>query len=321
MSPEQFVKVRRTDWERLTVLMTKARKNVRQLPPQEVAEIGRLYRTLTSDLALSQRDYPTHDVTRYLNQLTAQAHALLYQGNPFGIDQIKELFAKTIPQTFRETKWFTLVAALLFFVPAILSAIATVVAPNAVYLLMPAEIQPILSDIENHEIWFSVDSGEKGVMSSSIITNNIRVSFLAFAGGMTAGLLTIYVLIFNGLMLGTITGYSIRHDFASTLWNFVIGHGVIELGMICVAGGAGLMFAWAIIHPTPYSRANALLLAGRKALILAFAGAVFLIVAGIIEGFISPHGNGIAPIVKWLVGIGGGAAVFAYLSLIGREKG
>ena len=118
--------------------------------------------------------------------------------------------------------------------------------------------------------------------------NNIQVSIIAFAGGVLAGIPTAWILLLNGLILGGLTGLTANYGLASGLWTFVIGHGVIELSVIFMAGGAGLSLGWAIFKPGLFSRRDALMLAARKSIILIFGGALLLIIAGLIEGFISP---------------------------------
>jgi uncharacterized membrane protein SpoIIM required for sporulation len=151
------------------------------------------------------------------------------------------------------------------------------------------------------------------------MTNNIRVSFLAFSSGVTAALLTVYVMIFNGLLIGGLLGLTSHYDVGFELGTFMIGHGVIELTTIFIAGGSGLMLGWAIIHPGLLRRRDALALAARKALRLIMGCVPLLVIAGVIEGFISPNENLAWPI-KWSVGLLTGVLLYGYLLLAGREK-
>jgi uncharacterized membrane protein SpoIIM required for sporulation len=173
--------------------------------------------------------------------------------------------------------------------------------------------------IEDQELWTDIPVAERPFSSSFIMTNNIRVAFLAFAGGVTAGLLTIYILIYNGLMLGGITGLTAHYGVGFDLWTFVIGHGVIELSVIVIAGASGLMMGWAIIHPGLLRRRDALALAARKGVRLIIGSVPLLVIAGLIEGFISP--NELIPWpVKWSVGLVSGIVLYSYLFLAGRKR-
>jgi uncharacterized membrane protein SpoIIM required for sporulation len=123
----------------------------------------------------------------------------------------------------------------------------------------------------------------------------------------------------NGLILGGLTGLTAHYGVGFELWTFVIGHGVIELSVICMAGGAGLMLGWALIRPGLLRRRDALILAARKAVQLLAGGIPLLVVAGLIEGFISPAED-IAVWFKWAVGLGSGVVLYTYVIFAGRER-
>lgn len=132
-------------------------------------------------------------------------------------------------------------------------------------------------------------------------------------------MLTIWILITNGLDLGGLLGLTSYYGIGLDLATFVIGHGVIELSVICMAGGSGLMLGWAIIHPGLQRRRDALTQAATKAVRLLLGAAPMLVVAGTIEGLISPSETVPWP-VKWIIGITSGIVLYSYLLLAGRKK-
>jgi uncharacterized membrane protein SpoIIM required for sporulation len=318
MNAEQFYRSRLADWQQLTELLNKSQP-MNQLSPAEVQQMGLLYRSATSDLALAQREFPGHQVTTFLNQLVARGHATIYQGEPLAMSRLKHYFLVGLPTTFRESLPFMMTAALLLIVPAVIAGFLTNWQPDASTWLLPANVQELRPLIEDQELWTNIPVEERPYVSAFLMTNNIRVSFMAFGGGITAGLFSLYILIFNGLLLGGITGLTAHYDVGFELWTFVIGHGVIELSAIFIAGGSGLMLGWAIIQPGLLKRGDALMLAGRKAVKLIIGCIPILIVAGLIEGFISPNENIPWP-VKWGVGIVTGILLYSYLLLAGRGK-
>jgi uncharacterized membrane protein SpoIIM required for sporulation len=319
MNPEQFYHDRQHVWQQFAQLVERGQSSLQQFSPDEVRQLGQLYRTVASDLALAQREFPQHRVTTYLNQLVAQGHAVVYRGEPLATRRLRRFLTHRFPQVFRETLPFTVVATLLLCLPALLLGLAVYADPDTARIFLPPQIQQVIPLVEQQELWVDIPVTERPYFSSVIMTNNIRVSFMAFAGGVTAGLLTIYIMVFNGLMLGGLTGLTAHHGVGWELWHFVIGHGVIELSTIFIAGGSGLMLGWSIINPGLLSRRDALLLAARKALYLILGCIPLLIIAGLIEGFISPN-ESIPPLVKWAVGIGSGLLMFAYLFLAGRDN-
>jgi uncharacterized membrane protein SpoIIM required for sporulation len=317
MNAEQFYRSRLADWQQLTALLDKSQQ-MNPLSPAEVQQMGLLYRSVTSDLALAQREFPRHQVTTFLNQLVARGHATIYQGEPLAMSRLKHYFLVGLPTTFRESLPFMIAAALLLIVPAVIAGFLTNWQPDASTWLLPADVQSLRPLIEDQELWTNIPVEERPYTSAFLMTNNIRVSFMAFGGGITAGLFSLYILIFNGLLLGGITGLTAHYDVGFELWTFVIGHGVIELSAIFIAGGSGLMMGWAIINPGLLKRGDALMLAARKAVKLIIGCVPILIVAGLIEGFISPNENIPWP-VKWSVGVVTGVLLYSYLLLVGRS--
>ncbi|NWG05720.1 MAG: stage II sporulation protein M [Chloroflexi bacterium] len=291
---------------------------MRGLSETQVRDISRLYRAATSDLALAKRDFPRNEITVYLNQLVARAHAVVYRSEPLALKRIWRFALTGFPRLFRETWIFTLIAAVFFILPGIASGVATYAKPELATALLPPGAHRLIGIVEDKELWIDIPVEERPYTASFIMRNNIQVSFVAFASGLTAGLMTLWVLFFNGLLIGTLTGLTAFHGIGWELWNFVIGHGVIELSVIFMAGGSGLMLGWAILRPGLMRRRDALAQAARKAVYLLLGAVPWLVVAGTIEGFISPNEE-IASPIKWTVGIVSGILLYGYLLLAGRE--
>jgi uncharacterized membrane protein SpoIIM required for sporulation len=318
MHPNELYAARKINWQKLTGLVEAGQKNLRAFSPEQVQDLGRLYREATSDLALAQRDFPRHQVTEYLNQLVGRAHAVIYQDEPLQTNRLKEFVLRGFPRLFRRTLPFTLAATLFFLIPALVSAIAIGVAPERARWLLPAEVQQLIPTVEQKSLWVEIPVKERPYASTFIMQNNIQVAFLAFASGMTGGLLTLWVLVNNGLILGGLTGLTGYYGIGFELWTFVIGHGVLELSVIFMAGGSGLMLGWAMLHPGLSRRRDAVTAAAREAVSLLLGAVPLLLVAGAIEGFLSPAENVPWP-VKWAVGLGTGLLLYSYLFLAGRD--
>jgi uncharacterized membrane protein SpoIIM required for sporulation len=298
--------------------LKKGQPGIHRLSPEEVEQLGRLYRAVTSDLALAQRDFPQHRIATYLNQLVGRSHAMVYRQEPLAFRRLVHFITTGFPQTYRSIWPFILTAALLFIIPAVLSTLIVNHDPDTAGWILPAGVQQLIPIVEDRELWIDISIEERPYTSSFIMQNNIRVSFMAFGSGVLAGLLTTWIMVFNGLMLGGLTGLTAHYGIGFDLWNFVIGHGVIELSVIFMAGGAGLTLGWAIISPGLHRRRDALTIAARKSINLILGCIPLLIIAGTIEGFISPAENIPWP-VKWGVGLGTGLLLYSYLIFAGRK--
>jgi len=319
MRPDDFIARRRTAWERLDKLLTRAGAGVSGLSADELRELGRLYRQAAADLAVARRDLPGHAVISFLNALVARGHGAVYrESGAGGAARVGAFFARDFPRAFRATWPATLAAFLMFMLPAIAAFIATYNDPALAGALVPGAEQIVEQVQAGEEWWLRINEEGQASSSAEIMTNNIGVAFRAFAGGVTLGIYTLYVLVNNGLLLGVVAGAAQRFDFAANLWGFVAAHGVVELSVIFIAGGAGLQLGWAILRPGLLTRRAALVVAARRALLLILGCVPLLIITGLIEGFISPSALPLA--VKLAVAAGSGAALYAYLLGVGRSR-
>lgn len=318
MLAEDFVAAKKPNWERLTVILdTAQRGGLAALSAEQLSELGQLYRSATSDLAVARRDFAGHRVADYLNALVARAHAAVYQGRAARRRGLVDFFARSFPRTFRATWGYTLAAFLMFLLPALASFAVAYRDPAAGAALFPG-IEDRIQDIRDKREWWKELNDSNAAGASMIMTNNIRVTFLAFAGGILLGLFTLYLLAQNGLMLGVVAGAAQSLGFAANLWGFVAAHGTLELSAIFIAGGAGMQLGWALVRPGLLTRRTALLLAARRAALLLLGCVPILVIAGTIEGFLSPSDLPLG--VKLAVSLLSGLLLYGYLLLAGRER-
>ncbi len=319
MRPNTFYESRQADWKQLTHLLDRCQSEIQRLSPEELDTLGRLYRVATSDLALAQRDFPTHKVTLYLNQLVARAHATIYRGEPLAYNRLLQFITSGYPRLYRRAFPFIVIATLLFLIPAMAIGMATTVNPESARWLLPTGVQDLIPMMENNELWTDIPVEERPYSSSFIMRNNIQVAFLAFGSGMLFGVGSVYVMVFNGQLLGGLMGLAFHYHLGFELCTFVVGHGVVELSVIMIAGGSGLMLGWSLLNPGLLRRRDALNQAAQQAVWLLVGCVPLLVIAGLIEGFISP--NELLPWpVKWGVGLGSGVLLYGYLFLGGRGK-
>jgi uncharacterized membrane protein SpoIIM required for sporulation len=289
-SIHKFIESRKARWERLEVLIQALeRGKTRELSPEDLVDVGRLYREATADLARLQgfRDEvtPPDDLEIHLNHLVARAHGQIYRNPTPGWRHVWQFLRGTFPQTFRKTALYTLLAFSIFSLGFLYGFSSTLRDETFPPLLVSSHL---IQQVEDGEVWFDSILGIRPLASSFIMTNNISVSFLAFSLGITFGFGTTYILAFNGLLVGTLAGLCHLNRLDIPFWSFVLPHGVIELTAIFIAGGGGYVLASALIAPGDLPRKDALVRRGRVAIRLILGCIPLLVVAGIVEGFFSP---------------------------------
>lgn len=318
LRPDEFIARRRAGWERLDELLARAGAGLGGLSAEELRELGRLYRQAAADLAVARRDLPGHPVVAFLNGLVARGHAAVYrESGAGGAARVRAFFAADFPRAFRATWPATLAAFLMFALPAVAGFIATYQEPTLAPALLPGA-DLIVEEVQaGNEWWLRINEEGRSQASAEIMTNNIGVAFRAFTGGVVFGVYTLYILALNGLLFGIVAGAAQRFDFAANLWGFVAAHGVVELSVIFIAGGAGLQLGWALLRPGLLTRRAALVVAARRVLLLILGCVPLLVIAGLIEAFISPSPLPLA--VKVVVALASGAALYLYLIGVGRS--
>ncbi len=310
MQLDSFIQRQKNSWRRLEELTDLTRGNAEALSEAELHEFGRLYQIASSDLALAQRDFPGQQVTHYLNQLVGRAHALLYREEPLRRQQLLDFYRLTFPRLYRQLLPYTIASTALFLLPAIIAFLVVWNQPDAIYLILGGRIEQVVETVEEGELWTEIAPSVRAAASTAILTNNIGVMFISFAGALTGGLLTLYVMIFNGLNIGALFGLLQAHGMSAGLAEFVVAHGFIELSVIFLAGGCGFYIADGLLRPGLFSRGAALHRRSRVALQLILGCMPLLVVAGLIEGFISP--SGLPWLLKLAVGLSTGIGLYRY---------
>lgn len=290
--------------------------SLKRLRREEVRELGRIYRRTASDLAIARAESRDPRLVNYLNSLVIRAHGRIYRAESSGWKRILRFFTHELPQTFRRTWRYTFLSFSVFMVFAIFGFIGTRVDPELSELV---GVDPSFREmfIETRTRWWEVLNEQNQVGASVIMANNIQVTIYTFAFGGTFGLGTLYLLARNGANIASVLALTYRAGFGNDLLTFMIGHGVIELSCIFIAGGAGLLIGSAMIMPGDMSRADALKTRGMEAVRLMMGVAVLLVVAGTIEGFISPAP--IDPRIKYSIAALTGVTLYSYLLLVGRD--
>jgi len=321
MRLDAFLSQRSPGWRRLTELLDRVSDvGPPKLTVAQVEELGRLYRRAASDLAYARAHFDDPETVSYLNQLVARGHSVLYVPQRAQWRKFLRFWTADFPRQVRHTLAFTLVAAFVLFGSVAVGAIAAMRSPEIAQVLVPPEFADVMHKPPPAPAPSSrFTSGEAAFLGSFILTNNIKVGFIAFALGVAFAAGTILVLLQNGLLLGALSGAMGHGKGALTYWSLIVPHGGIELLAVCLCAGAGLLLGWSLISPGDHSRREALIAAGRRAVPLVLGTLPLFGTAALIEAFVTPAT--ISPWVKLAIGILAVAGAVLYLAGAGRHMG
>lgn len=314
---------RRERWAELTRLLdAAARRDLAGLTVAEVKRLCKLYRQVTIDLSQARAAGEDPAIVQYLNTLAARAHGQVYSAGRVDLRPFFAFvwsgFARLIRRNWRVVG----ASAAIFLLTTLASFLAVVREPGLAYSLFDENV------VEHENIRLEKQEGEyKGnftfslsqspLVAAQIIGNNVKVAVLAFALGSAGCVLGIFLLVFNGRMLGTLSGLVWNGGFFLGFYSLILTHGILELSAICIAAAGGFRLGWALVAPGRLSRSDALRAAAGDGFGLLAGAVLMLVVAGVIEAFVTPHFD--AP-VRWSVA-GGTALLFAaYVAFAGRSK-
>ena len=294
MNVERWVAARQVYWQKLEDLLNRVdKRGLSCLSPDELQSLGRLYRSCASDLSRARAMDLGADITGYVNNLVVKGHNQVYQSQRNRWKDLWHFLWITFPDNFRRNFVYVFIS-FVTFCTAMGGTWAMIIAdPKTAHMeVMPGQAlvpNEMYTYIEQKRMWTNVAQGESPAVSCFIATNNIRVSLVAFVLGITMGLGTCWVLVTNGMMIGSVFAACQAHGMALALAGFVAPHGVFELSAIFISGGAGLMLARGMLFPGQLKRSDSLKIMAREACILFLGCIPLLLIAGSIEGYISPR--------------------------------
>src|ERR1044071_7866672 len=249
MAQDHFIEKRKTAWQRLEELLKLLdSSSLRHLHREEVRELGRIYRRTASDLAIARAESRDPRLINYLNSLVIRAHGRIYQADVQGGSRISSFFARDLPQTFRRTWKYTAVAFGVFALFSLIGFLGTKYDPEFSELVgVPPAFREVYIETKTH--WWEDLNEANQVGASSIFTHNIQVTIYTFAFGAFFDVGTLVYLAYNGAIIASVLALTYRAGFGNDLLTFMVGHGVIELSCIFIAGAAGLLIGSALVIP------------------------------------------------------------------------
>jgi len=297
---DRFVEERQPGWTGLEELLRHAGAKPERLGPERLRRLGGLYRAAAADLAFARRAFPHDPVTRRLERLVVGGRQAVY-ADQGARRSVWWFLATGYWRRVLEAPWALAAATVLLFAPLALAAVWAIDDPAAAIGVVPAQFQGAAEPGAGPG---ALSAGDQAALSSEIFTNNIRVTFLVIAGGIFAGLGTAAVLIFNGGFVGAILGLTIENGSSAGFVELVVPHGVLELSCIAVSAAAGLRIGRALVEPGTLTRSQSLRREARPAMELVLGTMPWLVLAGLVEGFVTGSTGGLAGAIVVGVGLG-----------------
>lgn len=319
----RFIVERGPSWESLEGLLSDVENNgLKSLSIERARELGDLYRDASSDLVLVRGEGGSASVCDYLNALVARGYAATRPPRRAQFSTVLRFFTHSFPRLFRQEWKLVLASALIFWGGGAIGAAVMHFDPGSAHIVMPAQHADTSPQERVARDEGNVLSGDQSVsFTAFLFTNNIRVTFLAFAAGITAGVGTFAILGLNGVPIGALAAQYHQAGEGLFFWAWILPHGIPELTVVFIAGAAGFVLGRGVLFPGRRRRTEALAIEGKTAVKLIFGGMPLLVFAGIIEGTVSQiHEPTLPYVIKLLIALVLGGFLYAYLLLAGRGE-
>jgi uncharacterized membrane protein SpoIIM required for sporulation len=284
---DSYIQAHRPEWGRLEEATAGGSRGLGTRSGEDIAETVRLYLRASSHLAEVQTRYHDPGLERYLNGLVARAHGAIYGAAAPSARSFLRFFVTRYRAVFRRTLPFIAVIAILMAVVLLATDLWVAGSREAQAGLLPPAARQAMRDAGGTGGSPGPNDLGPAALSALIFQNNVQVSFLAFALGITFGIGTIWVITTNAVFIGLLAGGFQAAGEGWTFWALVLPHGLLELTAICIAGGAGLRMGWALIEPGDRPRVSALGEEARDAVLLILGVIPAFAMAALIEGFVT----------------------------------
>ncbi|MCA9666353.1 MAG: stage II sporulation protein M [Myxococcales bacterium] len=289
MTAAELIRTRRGEWLELEALLGRVSGRRRKAASaDELARFASLFRNICADLARARAQGMPDDLVDYLNALAARCHNVFYVAPPRASGRIWAFFRRTLPLTLRRNMTYIVAGVLLFFGPHFALMYLGYTDHPVIYKIVPKSTLRMMEKMHGGGHTKGRREDKDMAMAGFYVVNNIGIAFRCFASGIFFGLGSIYMLLFNGILLGAIIGYVAHSPSGGNLLQFIVAHGPFELFAIALAGAAGIRLGLGFIIVGNRRRRDALRQAGAESVQIVVAAAILLFAAAMTEGFFSP---------------------------------
>ena len=280
-------------WDELRDLITRCKKEgLRRMSPDDIARLEQRYRQTTIHLAQLRSRSTNRQLIDQVNHLVAEAHSLIYAApkDSFAA-RIVRFYISGFSRAIARTWKFQTASLLLLLIGTIGGYYASMRDPVAAYALVIPDDYRLPGASEEQLVSVlrggrDMGATDKLYFMSFLLTHNTKVGFRAMAGGILAGIPTLFLMAYTGAFLGAFTAVHAQQGVVGEWWAWILPHGVTEIGAIVLCGGAGLLLGMAVLRPGKLTRQASLVNAGRESLRISLGVIPMFILAGFIESFV-----------------------------------
>lgn len=264
-----------------------ALKSKKKLRPDELAD---LYLQIINDLSYSKTYYSKSNTTIYLNDLARKAHFYIYKNKKEKSSRLITFWKYELPLLFSSYQKEFLLSLIIFLLSAAIGLFSVYKDLDfARVILGDGYVDMTIKNIKIGDPMAVYHQTSAWSMFLTITTNNIRVGFISFLGGIFTPIFTIYVLFQNGVMVGTFDGFLLQYGVGLRANSIIWVHGVFEIFVIIVCGAAGLILGNSILFPKTYTRLQSVQKGFKDGLKITFSTLPFFVCAGFLESFVTRY--------------------------------
>ncbi|HEX7815302.1 stage II sporulation protein M [Dyella sp.] len=287
MKQERFVAMHAAEWEQLEAWLRQAElKAGPAMRSPQALDFPEAYRRLCHHLSLALARGYSREVTERLQRAVDRGHRLLYRPPAPRWQRAAVFLIAGFPRLVRQEWRCMVLAALLLYVPAIVTFVLVLLKPDFAHTVFSgmqlAQFEQMYDPSNDH---IGRTNGTDLAMFGFYIMHNVGTAFRTFGSGVIVGIGAVYVLALNGVILGTLAGHLAHIGYGAPFWRFVVAHAAFELTAIVIAGGAGLRLGLTLLAPGRQARGQAMVRAGWIGAQLALGAFAMLVVAAFIEAF------------------------------------
>ena len=280
MRESQFIKQSEKKWKNFEEDLKLERKN-----PERTSK---LFIQITDDLSYARTYYPNRMVRKYLDGVSQILLSKIYKNQRTPWSQFMNFWTQSLPiEIYRARRTFT-ISFLIFALAFGIGVLSSIYEPEfARVILGDGYIDMTISNIEKDDPMAVYKNFNALNGFASITMNNIMVAFRTFVFGVLAAIGSVYILLYNGIMVGAFQYFFIQEGLFWESFLTIWQHGTIEISAIIIAGAAGLTLGKGLVFTGSYTRLQSFKISGQRGLMIFLGTIPLFIIAGFIEGFIT----------------------------------